>query len=169
LLVRTTLKSLAETFKGFKEGEERRNDKECKDDYTAQEEVVTARCIKEHFGVEAETTLDETGKELIAVAGPEDSLLWNRTEQGEWWYWVNKPKVDPKTGAEIHQCCSDLPIAFHDYKDPQWFYLLENEFYGTKFGVEESRKWMYNWRNPTETKAYFERIRKAMENVGEIG
>eukprot|EP00804_Cyclotella_cryptica_P013131 CCRYP_019637-RA/>CCRYP_019637-RA protein AED:0.01 eAED:0.01 QI:509/1/1/1/1/1/2/1575/743 len=191
---RTTLKSLAGILKDFEDGETRSAPQECKDDYTSEEEVVTAVCLKTHFGVEAQTTLDENGKELVAVAEPEDSLLWNRTEQGdchtdkigicnshplllsrasinslimsgEWWYWENKPKVDPVTGAEIHQCCGDLPIAFHGYKDPQWFYLLENEFHGSSYKVKDEDSWKYKWRNPITTKAYFDRVRKAMKKT----
>lgn len=182
---------MAGVLKDFEDGATRRGPQECKDDYTSEEEVVTAVCLKKHFGVEAQTTLDGNGKELVAVAEPEDSLLWNRTEQGdyhtdnlgicnsqsvilnsaamnsllmlgEWWYWENKPKVDPVTGAEIHQCCGDLPIAFHGYKDPQWFYLLENEFHGSNYKVNDEDSWKYEWRNPITTKDYFDRVRKAM-------
>ena len=151
-------------LKEFKEGEIRVGHQECKDAYTSEEEVVTAVCLKQNFGVEAHTTLDAAGKELIAVAEPEDSLIWNRTEQGEWWYWQNKPKVHPETGAELHQCCGNRPIAFHGYKDPRWLYLLDSQFYDTKFELEEKPKWMYNWRNPDETLPYFERVKKALGN-----
>ena len=71
-------------MKGFKEGETRRGSQDCKDEYTSEEEVVTAVCLKQNLGVKAQTTLDDTGKELISVGEPEDTLLWNRTEQGEW-------------------------------------------------------------------------------------
>ena len=74
---------MAGVLKDFEDGATRRGPQECKDDYTSEEEVVTAVCLKKHFGVEAQTTLDEHGKELVAVAEPEDSLLWNRTEQGD--------------------------------------------------------------------------------------
>jgi hypothetical protein len=83
---------------------------------------------------------------------------------GEWWYWQNKPKVHPETGGAIHQCCGDRPLAFHGYKDPQWFYLLENEFYDAGFPVKEEHRWRYNWRNPDETKPYFERVKKALSD-----
>lgn len=165
MLTRTTLKSLAGVLKEFKDGETRSNAKDCNDAYTSEEEVITAVCLNKNFGIEAQTTLDEAGKELIAVAEPEDSLLWNRTEQGEWWYWQNKPKVHPETGIIIHQCCGDRPIAFHGYKDPQWFYLLENQFYDTDFQVEEQQRWRYNWRNPDETKPYFDRVKNALSTL----
>lgn len=161
---RTTLKSLVSILKGFKEGESRTGRQDCKDDYTSEEEVVTAVCIKKNFGVEAQTTLDDAGKELIAVAEPEDSLVWNRTEQGEWWYWQGKEKKDPNTGAQLHQCCGDRPIAFHGYKDPQWFVYLENQFYGANLPINPQHQWKYNWRNPDETKPYFDRVKKALGN-----
>jgi hypothetical protein len=160
--IRATLKSLAEILKGFKDGETRIGRQECKDAFTSEEEVITAVCLKKNFGVEAHAALDAAGKELIAVAEPEDSLVWNRTEQGEWWYWANKPKVDPDTGAELHQCCGDRPIAFHGYKDPNWFYYLENHFYDANIPVDENKQWAYKWKNPDETIPYFERVKKAL-------
>lgn len=163
LCVRTTLKSLANVLKEFKEGETGKSgNRECKDAYTSEEEVITAICLKQNFGVEAVPALDATGNELVTVSEIEDTLLWNRTEQGEWWYWKNKPKVHPKTGAEMHQCCGDRPIAFHGYKDPQWFYILDNEFYGSDIPIEDDQRWKYNWRNPAETKSYFERMKKSL-------
>ena len=62
---------------------EEKNYQQCADDYTDREEVLTASCLKEHFGVDAHEALDDQGQELITVAEIEDALLWNRTEQGE--------------------------------------------------------------------------------------
>ena len=94
----------------------------------------------------------------------EDVLLWNRTKQGEWWYWKNKPRRHPKTGKEMHQCCGVLPIAFHGYKDAQWFYKLEDEFYGFDEGLLVDNDWKrYRWRNSLKTQQYFYRVRKAMK------
>ncbi|KAL7504982.1 hypothetical protein ACHAXN_002507 [Cyclotella atomus] len=151
----------------LKEGEVRKGRQDCKDDYTSEEEVVTAVCLKKFIGLEAQTTLDADGKELIAVFEPEDSLTWNRSEQGEWWYWVNKPKADPQSGMELHQCCGDRPIAFHGYKDAKWFYHLENHFYHANLPVDEdeNKQPIYAWRNPDQTKPYFERVKKALCNT----
>ena len=96
-------------------------------------------------------------------------MLWNRTEQGEWWYWKNKPKIHPVTGKDnMHHCCGDYPIVFHGYKDSQWFYKLENEFYHNEEDLSdgEGDKWKeYSWRNPVQTNRYFDRVRKAMKVI----
>lgn len=78
---RATVKSSAEIFRTFDAMEN--NHARCKDEHTDREEVLTANCLKEHFGVDAHEALDDQGQELITVAEIEDALLWNRTEQGE--------------------------------------------------------------------------------------
>lgn len=135
---------------------------------TSAEEILTAVCLKEHLGIDAEHALDEFEDELIVVSEIEDSLIWNRTEQGEWWYWKNKPRKHPDTGREIHQCCGIFPIAFHGYKDPLWFYKLEDELYKMEElppGVSDKLK-EYKWRNYNETNRFFDRVRKARKNIG---
>ena len=68
----------------------------------------------------------------------------------------------------MHQCCGDLPIAIHGYKDPQWFFKLESELYSEK--VSGEGRWKnYEWRNPTETERYLDRVRKAMKEAASIG
>ena len=128
---------------------------------------MTAVCLKQHLGIDAEHMLDDYSSELISVSEIEDALIWNRTEQGEWWYWKNKPRTDPKTGREIHNCCGVKPIAFHGYKNPLWFYKLEDELYEMATLPGVSDKWKkYKWRNPNETNRYFDRVRNAMNNTG---
>ena len=57
----------------------------CRDVHTDQEELITSMCLKMHLGIDADPALDEkTGQELISVSEIEETLLWNRTEQGEW-------------------------------------------------------------------------------------
>ncbi len=71
----------------------------------------------------------------------------------------------PQTGGEIHHCCSDLPIAFHGYKEAFWLYRLEVEFYNRidEFPDEVVRNWNdHRWRNAEITNEYFERVRIAM-------
>jgi len=159
---RATVKGAAAIFREFKYEEQNMSVRKCMDAHTSSEETLTALCLKQHLGIDAAHALDDLGDELIAVSPIEDSLLWNRTVDGEWWYWKNKPKTDPTTGREVHNCCGDFPIAFHGYKDPMWFYKLEDELYGMDDLPGISDKWKkYKWHNLNETKKYFDRIRRA--------
>ncbi|KAL7498377.1 hypothetical protein ACHAWT_006336 [Skeletonema menzelii] len=159
---RATVKGAAAIFREFKHEEHNKSVRKCSDSYTASEETLTALCLKQHLGIYAAHALDDSGDELIAISPIEDTLLWNRTEQGEWWYWKNKPETDPRTGREIHKCCGDFPIAFHGYKDPLWFYKLEDELYGMDDLPGVTDKWRrYKWHNPNEANSYFDRMRKA--------
>ncbi|KAL9184180.1 hypothetical protein ACHAXT_002266 [Thalassiosira profunda] len=172
---RETLKAAASIFrkfaplKGSKGVTERYNGidswkrMKCVDAFTDLEEVVTSVCLKEQLGVDADPVLDEMGQELVTIGEVEDVLLWNRTEQGEWWYWSGKPWRHPKTGKDMHQCCGDLPIAFHGYKDPQWFYMLENEFHSAVTSGDGDGWKGYEWRNLEDAKRYFDRVRRAMK------
>ena len=85
-------------------------------------------------------------------------------EQGEWWYWKNKPVSNPRTGMDMHLCCGDFPIAFHGYKDSQWFFKLDNELYpGRHVSDGAGDEWKsYEWRNGDVLQGYFDRVRKAM-------
>jgi len=161
---RATIKANAKIYRTFDSSsaaDKRR--KRCRDELTDQEEVITSICLKEHVDVDADHILDDEGREMITVAEIEDAIIWNRIEQGEWWYWQNKPKTHPETGKEMHTCCGDLPITFHGYKDPQWFYKLDHEFYSTKI-TNHGGNWLnFKWRNPQDTAKYFDRVKKAMK------
>ncbi len=159
---RATVKGAAAIFREFKHEEHNTSVRKCMDACTSAEEILTALCLKQHLGIDAAHALDDMGQELIVVSPIEESLLWNRTEQGEWWYWKNKPKTDSQTGREVHNCCGDFPIAFHGYKNPLWFYKLEDELYEVDKlrGTTDILK-RFKWRNPNETKSYFDRMRKA--------
>ena len=159
---RATVKGAASIFRHFKHEEHNTSKRRCSDSFTSSEETVTAICLKQHLGMDATHVANDLGEELITISPIEDAIMWNRTEQGEWWYWKNKQRIDPNTGREIHQCCGEFPIAFHGYKDPLWFYKLEHEFYNVKDFPEVSRKWkQYRWHNLNETKIYFDRVRGA--------
>jgi len=69
----------------------------------------------------------------------------------------------------MHYCCGDLPIAFHGYKDSQWFFKLELEFYGEAVSDEGDSWKRYRWRNPDVTNEYFDRVRKAMKQAASMG
>ena len=132
---------------------------QCQDAFTDQEEVRTSVCLKEYLGVDADPALDESGQELVIAGEIEDVLLWNRTEQGEWWYWQNKPYPSPAR-PRLHQCCGELPIAWHGYKNPQWMHKIENEFYSVDVS-EVGEKLVF--RNAEIANKYFDRVRKAMK------
>lgn len=159
---RATLKAAVKIYRTFDDNSETSN--RCHDELTDQEEVITSICLKQHLGVDAHVTLDDQGQELISLGEIEDTLLWNRTEQGEWWYWENKPKLHPDTEKEMHQCCGVYPIAFHGYKDAQWLYKLEDELYGMEDIPDDENRWKnYEWRNAEVTHKYFDRVRAAMK------
>ena len=166
---RTTLKEAAAIFRTFSKnnpgGKLRRGRVSCQDLYTDQEEVITAACLKEHLNVQAEAAHDDTGRELVTVGEIEEVLAWNRTEQGDWWYWKNKPKTHPVMGDEIHQCCGDFPIAFHGYKNVHWLYKLERELYDTMINIPDDiiqKMERSRWRNLLITDQYLDRVRKSM-------
>ena len=87
-----------------------------------------------------------------------------------------------KKQAYIHllllQCCGDLPIAFHGYKNPQWLYKIENDLYmqSNELLLEDlvspnnaTDDWReYTWSHPDQTRSYFKRVRTAMGERKEI-
>lgn len=119
---RATLKAAASIYRKFEYVDESKDGgvgswkfMKCKDAHTDQEEVITSVCLKEHLGVDADPVLDEMGQELVIVGGIEDVLLWNRTEQGEWWYWKNKPRKHPITGKDnMHHCCGEVSSLLYN-------------------------------------------------------
>ena len=162
---RATVKRLALTFRDFKSDIFNKGTKRCADAHLGNgEEVVTAVCLKK-FNVSAYPVLDSKGNELISIAPIEETLLWNRSYPENSWYWHQKTKTHPKTGAEMHLCCGDLPLAFHGYKNPQWFYKLENELYDDVSNVmNNSQEWrLYNWSNSEVTLRYLSQVRHAMK------
>lgn len=165
-----TVKRLALIFRDFKSDISNKGMKSCSDSHLGNgEEVITAVCLKT-FNVSATPVLDTNGNELVSIGPIEETLLWNRTyPKGFGWYWHQKPKTHPDTGAEeMHLCCGDLPLAFHGYKNPKWFYKLEDELYGDVANVmdttSEEDDWrQYNWSNSDMTLRYFDRVKEAMK------
>eukprot|EP00571_Detonula_confervacea_P007099 CAMPEP_0172325968 /NCGR_PEP_ID=MMETSP1058-20130122/55202_1 /TAXON_ID=83371 /ORGANISM="Detonula confervacea, Strain CCMP 353" /LENGTH=291 /DNA_ID=CAMNT_0013042641 /DNA_START=567 /DNA_END=1442 /DNA_ORIENTATION=+ len=167
---RATVEILAHIFRDFKVDISNRDHRKCMDAHVGNgEELVTAMCLKK-FNISADHALDTMGDELVSIGQIQEALLWNRTNHnGMSWYWIRKPKTHPKTGREMHLCCSDRPIAFHGYKDPQWLYKIENELYKMDDelpGVSDDWKRL-NWINPEQTNSYFDRVRKTMKLRGE--
>jgi hypothetical protein len=40
-------------------------------------------------------------REYVTIDPYENVLGWNRTEQGEWWFWKNKPA----NAGQMEDCC----------------------------------------------------------------
>jgi len=146
---RATLLKAAETFNSMSlEGGDREEDGTCRDAYTGTEEVVTAVCIKDY--VTADPAIDAVGREQISLYGVDDILNYNRTEQGEWWFWEGKKKYPCHDNP--NDCLGHLPLAFHHLKNAQKLLDMDNEFYG----VEHSKQ------SKSHVKEYFDKIRAAM-------
>lgn len=47
--------------------------------------------LKQHLSVDAEPARDKQHREYVIPSKFNNLLTWNRTEQGEWWYWPGKP------------------------------------------------------------------------------
>lgn len=168
---RDTVKRLGLIFRDFKSDISNKGMKSCSDSHLGNgEEVITAVCLKT-FNVSAFSVLDTNGNELVSIGPIEDTLLWNRTHpKGFGWYWHQKPKTRPETGAEMHLCCGELPLAFHGYKNPQWLYKLEDELYDDDVvanvmnSTSEEDDWrQYKWSNSDMTLRYFGRVKEAMK------
>jgi hypothetical protein len=150
---RATLLEAAKTFVTM--SMERGDDEEdgtCRDAYTGTEEVVTAVCIKDF--VQAEPALDASGREEISLYEVELILDYNRTEQGEWWYWEGKQRVPCHDNP--NDCLSHLPLAFHHLKKADDLLIMDKEFYG-----DVSTR----VRRQEHVNEYFEKIRVAMKSA----
>jgi hypothetical protein len=159
-LSRATLLAAATAFAAMPlhRGDEA-EDGTCRDAYTGTEEVVTAACLKEAAGVAAAPALDPEGREHVALYAVDDLLGYNRTEQGEWWFWEGKARVPCHDAGD---CLARLPLAFHHYKDPQDLLDLERELYG---GKENGGVVARQWPNFDMTQQYFKRVRAAMKEA----
>lgn len=146
---RATLLKAAETFNTMSlKGGNREEDGTCRDAYTGTEEVVTAVCIKDY--VKAEPAIDDVGREQISLYGVDEILNYNRTEQGEWWFWEGKKKYPCHDNP--NDCLGHLPLAFHHLKNAKMLLDIDKQFYG----VEPNKQ------TKSHVKKYFDKIRAAM-------
>lgn len=148
---RGTLLKAAETFStmSMERGDEE-DDGTCRDAYTGTEEVTTAVCIKDF--VKAEPAVDDVGREQISLYEVELILEYNRTQQGEWWFWEGKKKVPCHDNP--NDCLAHLPLAFHHLKNADDLVAMENEFYSDDTAGRKENKGYVN--------EYFDKIRAAM-------
>ena len=68
----------------------------------------------------------------------------------------------------MHQCCGNLPIAFHGYKNSQWFFKIEKELYSEEVSDAGDGWKDFIWNNARETRRYFNRVRIAMKEASVI-
>mmetsp|Transcript_7982 Transcript_7982/g.18001 ORF Transcript_7982/g.18001 Transcript_7982/m.18001 type:complete len:424 (-) Transcript_7982:1116-2387(-) len=148
---RKTLDDIADVYRNMPMGSDKGERGKCEDRAQATEEATTSQCLKENLNVSAYAARDDDLREYITIAKYKDTLTWNRTEQGEWWYWKGKPKGAP----EMENTIAVRPIGLHKYKTSEEIQQLEDQFFGPPDNKELMRL------NP-RTKTYVKKVRKAM-------
>jgi hypothetical protein len=148
-----TLMGIADVYREMPKGFMGPERGQCEDRNGATEEISTNLCLKEGLGVVAEETIDDKHRDFVLVDPYHNHLEWNRTKQGEWWFWKGK---EPERG-QMEECCSDRPIATHKYKHHSQPGHLENQFYGSN-GKENKDLWNLT---PLDRR-YVDKVRKAM-------
>ena len=135
---RGTIKAIAPYLKNMKKSNSFQR-QYCRDRPFDGEDVTIAHCLKEKLGLLPEPAISQNAVDVGAVTispTPEtqpcdyisvqqfnDYLIYNRTAQGEWWFWEGRPK------SMQYGCLVDVPIGFHEYKRLNSLYELENAFY----------------------------------------
>ena len=153
---RKTLRDIAEVYRRMPKGYPGDERNRCEDRAGATEEVSTSKCLKNELGVSPQEAIDDDHRDYIMLDPYENHLTWNRTKQGEWWFWKNKEKER----GQLEECCAHRPIAIHKYKFPQDHRRLEQEFYGAEDNKDRKRMKPIN-------KAYVDKVRKAMNITSE--
>lgn len=123
---RKTLHDIAEVYRNMPMGSTKGERGKCEDRAHATEEVTTSQCLKDHLNIDPEPARDENQREYITIDKYPLVLGWNRTEQGEWWYWRGKPSNAGQTENTIAR----RPIGIHKYKSAVEILRLWEEFYG---------------------------------------
>lgn len=176
-----TMMAIAEVYRNMPKGYEGNERGRCEDRAGATEEVSTAKCLKNELGITPEEAIDNDHRDFIMLDPYENHLGWNRTAQGEWWFWkvssfVHTPtwchhqkkdslitkssilhlaKGKEKERGQLEECCAHRPIAFHKYKFPGQHRQLEAQFYGPEENSDIKK--MKNIE-----KIYIDKVRKAM-------
>jgi hypothetical protein len=148
---RKTLGDIAQVYRDMPKGYAGNERNKCEDRAGATEEVSTSKCLKFELGVYPEDTLDDHHRDYIMLDPFENHLEWNRTKQGEWWFWNGKEKER----GQMEECCAHRPIAFHKYKFSGQHRQLEEQFYGQD-GNKDIKK-----MKDREVR-YIEKVRRAM-------
>lgn len=113
--------------------------------------MTTSLCLKQHLNVDAEPARDTHNREYVIPSKFNNMLTWNRTDQGEWWFWRDKPD---NVGQE-EECCAHRPIGLHKYKLPSEIMQVQQQFFGDKKNNDYARL-------SAKPKRYVDKVRKAM-------
>ncbi|KAL3798976.1 hypothetical protein HJC23_005115 [Cyclotella cryptica] len=148
-----TMEGIADVYRNMPKGHLGPERGKCEDRNGATEEVSTSLCLKKELGVVAEEAIDDQHRDFVMLDPYENQLGWNRTKQGEWWFWKGKEK----NRGQMEECCAHRPIAIHKYKFPGEHRRLEQEFYGPE-GKENKDL----WRMKAVNRRYVDKVRKAM-------
>jgi hypothetical protein len=146
-----TLNDIAEVYNDMPKGHDGGERGKCEDRAQATEEVTTSLCLKQHLNVDAEPARDTHNREYVIPSKFNNMLTWNRTDQGEWWFWRDKPD---NVGQE-EECCAHRPIGLHKYKLPSEIMQVQQQF----FGDTENKDYT---RLSAKPKRYVDKVRKAM-------
>ena len=148
---RKTLDDIADVYRKMPKDGAKGERGRCEDRAQATEEASTSLCLARHLNVTAYAARDDQVREHITVAKFDDVLTWNRTEQGEWWYWKGKPK----DAGQMENTISRRPIGLHKYKSAPEIRGMEQIF----FGKPGNNDFM---RLKPRTKKYVLEVRKTM-------
>ena len=156
-LSRAAVEGLAAVFRGFAPNIGNRMMNHCGDAHLANgEEVVMAVCLRQHLNVSAHHALDADLKELVSIFPIGLGLTFPR-DDGHW-YWQRRT-----AGAA---CCSDTPVALHDFKDPRLLYEIQREVYDpmnpARVGTRSEDLLHLYGPDPDRTLDYLARVRAAM-------
>mmetsp|Transcript_38318 Transcript_38318/g.70297 ORF Transcript_38318/g.70297 Transcript_38318/m.70297 type:complete len:482 (+) Transcript_38318:26-1471(+) len=149
-----TMADIAVVYKNMPKGFQGNDRYRCEDRPKASEEITTSMCLKKELNITAEPMLDDEMREYVMLDPYHNMLTWNRTEQGEWWYWQGKPA----NRGQMENCCAVRPMGMHKYKRREQIEVLEKQFYGPTNNKELSK---LNER----TRRYADKVRKAMGNI----
>ena len=146
-----TLEGIADVYRNMPKGYTGIDRGRCEDRREASEEISTSFCLKEKLNVTAESALDPEMRQYIMVDPYHNQLTWNRTEQGDWWYWKGKP---PNIG-QMENCCAHHPIGIHKYKNRDQIESVDKQFYGDLSNKELTKL-------DARTRRYADKVRKAL-------
>lgn len=160
---------------------------ECRDG-AGLADFPTAHCVRTQLHIEPQNTREKSTKqqqrhiistttssntnttetviverERVLLFPPQDLLTFNRTKQGEWWYWGGKPP----TVGDMEDCCAHLPFAFHAriYKDAKagHYYMIEYELFNKTFPDVFDPIHYPKMKRPEIVVPYYDKVRQALK------
>ena len=97
----------------------------CVDRDGATEERTTSLCLRT-INITAEDMYDEAYRERVLLWPPTDALMKIRKPDSKGWYFKNKPIYV----GTAENCCSDRPVAFHNFKVGRQILRFDHLVYG---------------------------------------